>query len=461
MRTPVRLDLRLAFAAALVGRLALGASAAAIAAPAGFEVERPRLANGVQLVLATQSSVPMVAIACLVDGGARLDPPGKAGLAGLTASLLGEGTKGRSSQEIARLVDSLGASLRTSAGQDWIEVGATVLARDFETGVDLIARSLREPTFPPEEVSRIRTEVLGELKASDDNPHMVAQRAFRKATFGNAPYGHPVDGTPEAVKRLSREDVVAFHRREIVPGRTLCAMVGDVSVERMREVATRLLGGWEAAGTPAAEPSPAPTPPARTVLVDMPVTQANIAIGQIGVARSSPDYFPILLMNHVLGGGGFTSRLMQKIRTEGGLAYGVSSSFASTRLPGPFQVVLQTKVASVAEAIRLVRGEIRRLHDEGATAEELEAAKDFLTGNFALRLDSSSKLAGFLAQVQYFGLGDDYVARYAERVRAVTVADVRRVAVEHLHPDALVEVVVGPAGELAGQEIESSSPVPP
>ncbi|MFM8412215.1 MAG: M16 family metallopeptidase [Alphaproteobacteria bacterium] len=423
------------------------------AAPA---VERPKLGNGLQLVLSTQASVPIVAISCLVDGGARLDPPGKEGLAELTGGLLSEGTKGRSSQDISKIVDSLGAHFSTGASQDWVEVGATVLARDFETGVDLVARSLREPTFPPEEFTRAKAETLGSIESSEDEPQAVAGRAFRKALFGSAPYGTPVDGSLDSVKKLSREDVLAYHA-SLDPSKTLCAIVGDVETARMKEVAGRLLGAWQPQAKSLPQPRPAEAPPARKVIVDRPVAQASIVLGQIGVPRTDPDWFPIVVMNHVLGGGGFTSRLMKRIRTQGGLAYGVSSAFGATRLPGPFQVVLQTKVASAGEAASIVREELQRLHDEGATEEELAAAKDYLTGNFPMKLDSTAKIAGMLAQMQYFGLGDDYIDRYAERVRAVTLDDVRRASKAHLHPDALVQVVVGPKAELEKQGFGSDA----
>lgn len=437
---------------ALLAIAALQAALATPAAAAGPEVERAKLANGLRLVMSTQRSVPIVAINCLVDGGARVDPPGKAGLASLTGSLLSEGTKGRTSEEISRLIDSLGGSFGTGGSSDWISASAAVLSRDFETGLDLVARSLREPTFPPEEVERRRKETLGELEADEDQPGVVAQRAFRKTLYGDAPYGHPVDGTPETVAKLTREDVVEFHRNQITPARTICAIVGDVATSEMKAVAEKLLGSWTGSGE-GYDPKPAEAPPATSVVVDRPVTQANIVIGQIGVARSNPDYFSILLMNHVLGGGGFTSRLMQTVRTKGGLAYSVSSHFEGNKLPGPFQVALQTKVESAAEAIKLVRDEIAKLHAEGATEAELEAAKDYLTGSFPLRLDSIGKLAGFLVQVEYFGLGDDYIERYPERVRAVTLEDVRAAAKKYLHPNDLVQVVVGPAAQLAEQGI--------
>ncbi len=420
-------------------------------------VERVKLDNGLRLVLSTQSSVPIVAINCLVDGGARVDPPGKAGLASLTGSLLSEGTKGRTSEEISRLIDSLGGSFGTGASSDWIAASAAVLSRDFATGLDLVARSLREPTFPPEEVERRRKEMLGDLEADEDQPGVVAARAFRKAVFGDAPYGHLLDGTPESVRALTRDDVVAFHRERMAPEHTICAIVGDVPTDKMKEEAERLLGPWRGTGE-LPSPKPAVPPPAKSIVVDRPVTQANIVLGQIGIARRNPDYFPVLLMNYVLGGGGFNSRLMQTIRTKGGLAYSVSSHFEANDLPGPFSVVLQTKVESTAEAIRLVRAEIERLHAEGATEEELQMAKDYLTGSFPLRLDSTGKLAGFLVQVEYFGLGDDYIERYPEYVRAVTVEDVRAAARKYLHPDTLVQVVIGPAERLAEQGITGETP---
>jgi len=426
----------------------------ALSAP-GPVVERTTLGNGIRLVLSTQRSVPIVAINCIVDGGARVDPPGKAGLAGLTGSLLSEGTKGRTSEEISRLIDSLGGSFDTGTSSDWVLASSAVLSRDFTTGFDLIARSLREPTFPPEEVDRRKKEILGELQADEDQPGVVAQRAFRAAVFGDAAYGKPVDGTPQSVEALTRDDVLAYHRDEIQPARTICTVVGDVPTTEMKATAERLLGDWQASGSPRAAQQ-AKDPGAKSVVVDRPVTQASIVLGQIGVARSNPDYFPILLMNYVLGGGGFNSRLMQTIRTKGGLAYSVSSHFEGNKLPGAFQVALQTKVESAGEALRLVREEIAKLHRDGATQQELDAAKDYLTGNFPLRLDSTGKLAGFLGQVEYFGLGDDYIEKYAERVRAVTLDDVRKAAAEYLRPDAMVQVVVAPAAPLAEQGITPS-----
>ena len=213
-------------------------------------VQRVTLGNGLRLVLSEQPSVPIVAINCLVDGGARVDPPNRPGLAALTGALLEEGTQGRTSQDIAVLIDSLGGSFGTGASSDWISVGAAVLSRDFATGLDLVSRSLREPTFPEEAVERLRDDTLSSLKAARDRPGSVASRGFRKELFGNAPYGHPASGTEDSVKSISREEIVAFKTDWITPARTICAIVGDVKTDRMQEVSEKKLGSWESRSSP-------------------------------------------------------------------------------------------------------------------------------------------------------------------------------------------------------------------
>ncbi|MFP6665299.1 MAG: pitrilysin family protein [Deltaproteobacteria bacterium] len=419
-------------------------------AASAFESQRATLDNGLRLVMSEQKSVPIVSIDCLVDGGARIDPRDRPGLAGITADLLDEGTRAETAREIARRIDSIGGSFGTGAAYDWTHIGAAVLARDFTIAMDLIANSLRYPTFPEAEVERVRRETLGGLEAAEENPGGVAARTFRQALYGDASYGHPVAGTPAAVQAITRAEILAFHQRSITPDQTICAIVGDIATDQMLATARAKLGDWQ--GVAVLSKDRLTTPPAsREIRIDRPVTQANIVIGQLGVARDNADYFPILLMNHILGGGGFTSRLMQEIRTRKGLAYSVYSRFSSNRLPGPFRVVLQTRAQTAGEAIAIVRREISRMHRNGVSAEELAAAQDFLTGSFPLRLDSTAKLSGLLAQIEYFGLGDDYIERYGERVRSVTLAEVAAAARRHLRPEDLIVVAVGPEVELSQQ----------
>ena len=408
-----------------------------------LEASRHTFDNGLRLIILEQTTVPIVTIDCLVDGGARVDPRLKPGLASFTADLLDEGTSQATGPEIARKIDSLGGSLSMGAGQDWIHAGASLLSRDFQTGLELLAASLRSPTFPEAEIERIRRETLGSITASDENPAAIASRTFRAALFGDSPYGHPIIGTPESVRAISRQDIVDFHARNLRPNQTICAIVGDVpEVEALAQMKT-FFGDWQ--GVAAAENATGATPPnSREIAVFQQTTQASIIIGQLGIARDNPDYFPLLLMNHIFGGGGFSSRLVERVRTREGLVYSIYSRLSSTRLPGSFRIGLQTKAENAEKAIRIVREEITNMHQDGATPEELQAAKDYLTGSFPLRLDSTGKLSGLLAQIEYFDLGTDYIAKYAGRVREVTVDEVRAVARKYLRPEGLIVITVGP-----------------
>jgi zinc protease len=455
MRHPLRNCLVAAIL--FVGSFSGPASTGAAEPASRLDVTRTQLASGVRLVLSEQPAVPIVAIDCLVDGGARVDPKDRPGLAALTASLLEEGTQGRSAQDIAEIIDTLGGSFGSGSATDWISVSALVRARDFETGLDLVARSLREPTFPQDAVERRRAETLGSLRAAEDQPGYVAGRTFDATLFGDAPYGHPTQGTSASVTAITREEIEAYHQRWIVPGRTICAIVGDAPVARMLQVAKQKLGSWQAAEAPA-EPAPAEPAAASIVLVDRPITQANIVVGHRGVDRKHPDFFAIRVLNHILGGGGFNSRLVDRVRDENGMAYSIYSRFGSNRLPGSFEVVLQTRAENASEALALVRAEIEGIHKEGALAEELSSAQDYLTGNFPLALDSTTKLAGLLAQIEYFGIGDDYIDTYADRIRAISLEDVQQAAKKHLAPEDLIVVVVGPQDELESQGLSDKRP---
>ena len=408
-----------------------------------LEANRHSLPNGLRLVIAEQKTVPIVAIDCLIDGGARIDPREKPGLASFTADLLDEGTRKDTGPEIARKIDSLGGSLSFGASQDWIHAGAAVLARDFRTGLELVATSLRFPTFPPDEIERVRRETLGAITASDEDPASVAARTFRSALFGDAPYGHPIIGTPESVSRIVRDDIVEFHARNLKPNKTICSIVGDVAQADVLAAVEELLGDWDGMATDHLARMATP-PSAREITVFQKTSQASIVIGQLGIARDNPDYFPLLLMNHILGGGGFTSRLVERVRTREGLVYSIFSHFSSTKLPGAFRIGLQTKAENAERAIRIVREELSRMHQDGASADEIASAKDYLTGSFPLRLDSTGKLSGLLAQIEYFGLGDDYIATYAERIRRITPQQVLAAARKYLRPEGLVVITVGP-----------------
>lgn len=426
---------------------------AAVCAPAGGYALGPRveqrfLRNGATLLVSDQHSLPMVLVRVLIDAGARRDPEGLGGLAYLTADLLTEGTSTRSADQINEAIDFIGGSLGSSADMDYAYVGVRTLAKDLDAGLDLLSDALLHPAFAAGEIARRREAVLATIQAERDNPTTVAARAFRPALFGREPYGHPVHGTEETVRRIRDGDLRHFYEQFYRPGRALIIVVGDITADAAQERVERALSTW---GGPAAPefryPAPA-SPESLRIRIDKPVTQAAVFLGHRGIARDNPDHESVTVMNYILGGGGFSSRLMESIRTRAGLVYSVGSGFAANKDPGIFTVVMQTKNESVAEAIALARAEIDRIRTEPVSDAELDEAKRYLTGNFPLRMDSNEKVAGLLAEFAFYGLGFDYPDRYVERVNAVTTADVLRVAQRYVRPEELIEVVVADLGKV-------------
>jgi zinc protease len=409
---------------------------------AGPAADRRTLANGARLIVSEQHALPMVVIQVLVDAGARRDPRGKEGVASLTADLLTEGTRVRTASQIKEAVDFIGAGLDASADTDFAMLSLTVLSKDLETGLELLADVLLHPTFPEAEVARRREAALATIKANQDNPGSVAQRAFVEAVFRGEPYGHVSIGTAESVRRLTRADVEAFYKQHYGPDGAIIVVAGDVVAADIEQRLQQAFKDWP---TRQAEPFEYPAPQAAhpdTIRIDKPITQANILMGHRGVARDNPDYYALTVMNFILGGGGFTSRLLDNIRTKAGLAYSVASYFVAGKSPGSFQVSLQTKNESATDAIARTCVELERIRSEPVGDEELGDAKLYLTGSFPLKLDSTSKIAAFLAQVEFFNLGADYADTYVQRINAVTKEDVLRVARQYLHPDELELVVV-------------------
>lgn len=408
----------------------------------GPVVVESRLQNGAQLLVSEQHTLPLIVIGIMLDAGGRWDPPGRPGVANLTADLLTEGTKSRNAATIKEEIDALGGSLSVDADADYAVLQLRVLKSDVAQGVELLSDILLRPVLADAELARRKEAVLAQIRSQRDDPTHVAQLAFQEALFGVGPYGHPVEGTEQTVKAISRADIRDFYARYYRPAGASIVVVGDIGAAEAHSLFADALATWSGtAGPPLASTVPPTTAPTQ-LRIDKTVTQAAIILGHRGIARSNPDYEVISLMNYILGGGGFSSRLMDNIRTKGGLAYSVASFFSVSKDIGSFEIVMQTKNASVADAISRARAEMQRLREEGVTDAEVDEAKRYLTGSFALRLDSMSEIARFIWQVTAFGLGLDYADRYIARVNAVTTADVQRVAQQYLHPDELIEVIV-------------------
>jgi zinc protease len=422
---------------------ALATLLAAMPASAELTPKRTELDNGVILLTSEQRALPMVSIELLIDAGARYDGGGQEGVANLAARLLTYGTKRRSALQISDALDFIGASLSTGCSDNLASVSMTILKKDLSTGLALLAEVLTQSTFPQEEIERQKQAIVASLKARDEEPGDIAERRFSAALFPNSPYGRPVEGMESSVRAISQKGLREFYERYYRPNRTIMAVVGDVTAEEIDEALNQAFSSWKK-GEPGGKPLvPSATGAPTLIRVDKELTQANIIMGHEGVTRGNPDYYVIQVMNNILGGGGFSSRVVDSIRNERGLAYSVYTYFNADKSHGTFQFVMQTKNDSAREAMRIAREEIERIQSEPVSEQELNDAKDYLTGSFPLRLDTNRKVANFLAQVEFFQLGLDYPDRYGDLIRKVTREDVLRVAKRYLQPEKLITVVVG------------------
>lgn len=418
--------------------------AAQAAPPAQVLGVREKLPNGLVCLFSEQSGLPLVTLRLLVKAGTLQDPPGKEGLANLTASLLLSGTKKRSATQIAQELDFLGAKLSAAGGDDFAEVSLTILKKDLAAGLDLFQDIVLHPAFAPPEMRRKVAEIQASLKSDEDEPMVVAARAFNKDLFGAFPYGHPIRGTQEGLAAVTPKDLKEFHSRYWRPNNAILCLAGDLTQDEARKWVTQVFGSWPAKEIPGAKLPPIPALKERQVVViDKDITQANIILGNMGISRSNPDFYALQVANYILGGGGFASRLMDNIRVNRGLAYSVSSSFDPGLEPGPYAVTLETKNRSSAEAVEQVLAEIKRIQKEPVTAAELSDAKSYLIGSFPRKMDSLSRRAWLMGYAEFYGLGLDYPWRYPDLIQNLTPADIQRVAEKYLHPDKYLLVIVG------------------
>lgn len=424
-------------------------------------LHRFELANGVTGIVLEDPRLPRVELGVAVRRGAGVVERERAGLAALTAEAMRRGAGERGALALAQAVDGLGASLGSSAGWDSMSVSLSGLARDRERLFEILADVVRRPRFEAAEVAKARSQQLASLEKAKDSPQTLARWAFARALYPEHRYGLPEEGTPESLRPLGPEEVRAFHERLFVPGNAIFFASGDVSAEAVRREAEALLGDWEAGPVPEPGPAPAETiPEERSVLlVDRPdLAQAQIVVGHDGLARTDPRRIPASLVNTVLGAGGFSSRLMERVRADEGLSYGVSSFFALRRHPGPFGAATFTRSDQVPRVVEMLLAEIERMQAEPPTEAELADAKSLRVGRFALGLETASAVTEALVDLEVYGLPRDSLDTYRGRLRAVSPADAAEVARALLHPERAAVVVVGPA-EALRPKLERFGPV--
>ena len=426
----------------------------------GLQLHRFETPGGLRVTVAPRGRIPLVAVRLVLSSGAAVDPAGKEGLADFTMRLLRRGTAQRNAHDLDEAIEFVGASLGLFAGEDQVAVPLTTPAEHLPAMLGVLAELVRSPSFPDEEVRIERERSLGQFANDVDDPSLLADRALLKVAWAGHPYGHDVSGTRASVARFQREDAVRFHAAHFGPRPAHLFVVGAVDPAAVAAQVEEAFGSWSGGPGRSTEiPAPAGIGNAgKVVVVDRPEqTQSQVRVAGPAYRRGAPVQFAAQIVNVTLGAG-FTSRLVREVRVKRGLSYGVGSSFDTLRAGGLFSVSSFTKVETTGQLLSVIRGEVDRMRARGPTPAEVEKAQRYLAGLFPLRTETNESLAAVLADMVLYGLGDDWLDRYRERVRAVTRAAAQEAAARYCFPEAPVTVVVGPAERLRPQ-LERLGPV--
>ena len=424
------------------GVIALAALTWALPAAQATDVERVRSPGGIEAWLVREASVPLITMEFAFLGGASQDAAEKTGTANLVAQLLDEGAGDLDAKAFAQRLEERAIEINFNVSRDYFRGTLRTLTENREQAFDLLRLALNVPRFDPDPVERVRTQVLSGLRRETTNPNSLSNRRWWETAFPGHPYGRQVSGTLETVPNITGEDLKAYPRRVFAREHLKVAVVGNVDAATVGALLDRVFGALPA------KAELTPVAPARMrglgrrEVIPLDVPQAVVTFGGPGIARSDPDFMPAYVVNHILGGGSFSSRLYREIREQRGLAYSVYSSLVWLRGTAMFMGGTATRADRTGETLDVMEKEIRRLADEGPTEDDLAKAKAYLKGSYALNLDTSTKIASQLVQIQIDELGIDYISRRNSLIDAVTLADTRRVA-KRLLGDGLLTTVVG------------------
>jgi zinc protease len=422
--------------------------------PRPIAIPAPRetvLSNGLTLVVVEDSRLPLVSYRLAFPVGGAFDPPALPGLTDLLAGLLPEGTESRTSKEIADEVARMGASLSAGANSDYTIVAASALAQFNDPILGLLAEVALEPSFPEHEVELAKQNTKESLRQQRAQPSFLASEMVSRVMFGDHPYS-VVAPTPESIDRSSRDEFVKFHRSKLVPNNAVCIIVGDIRYDNILKRIESLFSTWKRGEELVAN---FPAPPKRTkriaYLVDRHGSaQSNIVIANSGINRTSPDYFPIMLMHTILGGTA-SSRLFMNLREEKGYTYGAYSNLDARRSAGTFRATAEVRTQVTGDSLKEFFYELDRIGREQVSQKEISDAKSYLTGVFPIRLETQEGLTDQLVQIKMLNLPDDYLHNYRERVQAVTIEQIQRVAEKYVKPDEAALIVVGDGSSVLEQ----------
>jgi zinc protease len=410
--------------------------------------EEFRLGNGLQVIHVQHAVQPIANLTLYLHAGGADDPVERAGRTAMAADLLDKGTTTRTAEQISGAIEGVGGSLWTAADADFVTISSTVLVDDLPLAFDLVADITRRPTFPEDEFTLVQQRTLSGLRAQLGNPGEIARRRFVEEVYGAGhPYG--TSPTPASVQAVTRQELVDLHARAFHPDAAVLVIAGAVDAARARALAEQHFGDWRpgAAARPAL-PAPADAGPTRIALVHRPGSvQATIRVGHLGIRADEADFFPLEVMNRVLGGG-FTSRLMQRLRDEKGWAYGAGSAFTLPREVGIFSATTEVRTPVADSAVVEILSQLRDLRDQPMDPAEMGSAVNYLVGRFPLTIETAGQIAGQIARARLIGRPLEHITEYRDRIQAVTPEDVTRAARRHVDRDRAVVVVVGDAVEL-------------
>lgn len=401
------------------------------------------LKNGLTILLLENRQLPVISVDVMVKAGSITDPAGYAGLANFTAEMLSKGTSSRSALDIAESFDFVGAQYSVKCDYDAVFLSLTTLAKDFDRAVPVLFDLLSKPVFDSMETKRLQGELISAIEAKGDRPNIQSVEAFNLMLFGDHPYAHPEMGGAESVSRISRQDLAAHHKKYYTPNNCIISVVGDFKSSHIKKIIEQNLGRWPSREIPKLQLPEIPAiGQSRALLINRQINQAYINLGFPGPKRNDPDYQAIRVMNYILGGGGFVSRLMKSIRMVQGLAYDVASYYDPRTDFGPYILSVQTKCASADTAIKSLIAEMRLIQNQPVSDEELKEAKDYIRGSYPFRFETIGQIARQFLYIELYDLGADYFKKDIEQTLKVSKADVMAAAKKYLKPDNFLLAIV-------------------
>jgi len=418
----------------------------AIPAHAVPPIQEQKLDNGLRILLMEAHNVPMVSMQLSMAGGSRFDPANKGGTAMLLAAMLGDHTARHDHEALAELLDAEAIQLGAGADREGLNLSLTVLKEVLPSGIHALAEALLEPGWNKARFKLIKENAISAAQKAQEEPGTRAAQASVELLFGDHPYGHPAGGTLATLKKIKLADLQRLYQTQLKPEGAVLAVSGDITMRELVDLLKPSLTSWRGAPkTGLFDIENAKEVHGQTRTIEMPTTQTLAQLVRLGPARQGADFFPVFVLNHLLGGGGFGSRLMEEVREKRGLVYGVYSYFIPLAAEGPFIITLQTRANQAAEAEAVVRNVLKEMFDGKVTKKQLKETKANLVGSFAQRMDSNRERVGLMGMIGFYQMPLDYLQVWTKKVESVTLADVQDAAKMYMNPEMWNLVQVGPS----------------